>query len=40
MIFQCQLDSVPLLKIIKAIESVKADFKPELVYTHGDRPKY
>ena len=30
-----QLDSVPLLKIIKAIESVKADFKPELVYTHS-----
>ena len=29
-----QLDSVPLLKIIKAIESVKAHFKPELVYTH------
>ena len=29
-----QLDSVPLLEIIKAIESVKANFKPELVYTH------
>ena len=29
-----QLDSVPLLEIIKAIESVKAHLKPELVYTH------
>lgn len=30
-----QLDSIPLLEIIKVIESVKANFRPELIYTHS-----
>lgn len=29
-----QLDSLPLIKIVKTIESVKDIFQPELVYTH------
>ncbi|MBI3290799.1 PIG-L family deacetylase [Candidatus Falkowbacteria bacterium] len=30
-----QLDTLPLLKINKAIEEVLAEFKPEIIYTHN-----
>ena len=30
-----QLDSYPLLKIVKAVEKVKVKYKPSLVYTHS-----